>query len=175
MRVWGIHASKKSVLHRGILQSDAMERMKSVRGLCCLIVSIFLTAPVFAEDTAKEPDELTVKGGKVRFEGISYPVYPGVKKAQVCQTTHCIKYDLGERSPEKTKKLIKKIKAFYKGKKIAGVKLGKFKKYGSSERVSLYASGTKGKKQVGVILIVPEWGPRVYVTSEFDDDLLLLY
>jgi|GEM_PF-2972798 len=140
-----------------------------------LLIFLFAASSTFPEDEVKEPEEITVRQGKASYGGVVYPIYPGVKKAQVCQTRHCVKYDLGERSPQKTKNLIKKIKAFYQGKKIAGVKLGKFQKYGSSERMAWYASGTKGKKQVGVILIVPDWGPRVYVTSDFDDNLLLLY
>lgn len=100
-----------------------------------------------------------VKGGKVKVNKITYPIYKGVSYVE--DSYEGIMYGIMKKSKKAALKEAKKIMKFYKGKKINKIKLPKFKKSGKPETTAWISS--KCSKKGGVEAIVKLAGKDIYI------------
>ncbi len=125
------------------------------------------------EEQEPKQELIPVRKGKARVGKLVFPVYTEIKSVEK-SSFDGIRYTITEKSAPAALAKARKIKAFYKGKKLGSATFGRFRKFGSPQRNAWYAAGKAGNKRRIVAIIVNENEITVQVIPDGDDQTLSL-
>ena len=136
-----------------------------------LTITLFLVLTPFAfAQEAEAPQQIAVTGGEATVENVKFPVFGKVATVEKGQFGG-IRYTVTEANAKAALKKAEQIKKFYQGRKIAGAKIGAFKKINKPDTIAWAASGKKGAEAVGVVIKVEEASVVIYVLPGYEESV----